>query len=160
MRSLCSLIGCVVVLVAQAELLMFPTEVTASSAGQNGKVTVGEVALPQNVQLLSLSNSTTTFNITQITQTWNPSEQSQDGSFELNLSAYNGRLAYVGAIANIQFVFPQAPKTFIGEIAMEYSVYNTVDQSLQTLTVSAQVGTDHVSDGDTMWDVMCTRVCV
>ena len=117
---------------------MFPTEVTASSAGQNGKVTVGQVALPQNVQLLSLSNSTTTFNITQITQTWNPSKQNQDGSFELRLSESFGNLTYVGETANIQFVFPQAPQT-IGEIAIEYSVYNTVDHSLQTLKVSAKV---------------------
>ena len=137
-------------MVAQAVLLMFPTEVKASSAGKKEKVTVGEQALPQTVQLLSLSDNTTQFNITKKTAVWTPTDDNWsqgDGEFDLSLSQSAGDLTYVGAMAYIEFVFPQAPKTFIGSVSIEYTVYNTIDQSLQTLKVSAQVRI-HCPNGD------------
>lgn len=107
------------------------------------KVYVGDTALPERLQLLSLSTNRTRFNIS----THNSASSGESAATVtelLVLSQSFGELNYSGNMVNIDVTFFAAPTQFTGLLRQELVVSNSNDGSQQKLIVSMMVGTSVV----------------
>lgn len=123
---------------SQSTLLIFPgSTVHASSQGLVRKVIVGDTAQPEILQLLSLSNNITEF---QIAKNLTVHEHSQTVERDImELSESQGALTYSGDIRTIELDFFPAPTLLTGLFTQELVVSNMLDGSQQKILVSMMV---------------------
>ena len=125
---------------------MFPTEVTARSRTLGNKVIVGDVAVDEQFKLVTIEDEYTEYTINvKGSTTWTPAPGTDstipEGDFDVELSPRGGNLTNVGETSAITISFPAAPQNFIGTIQVLFLVYNSLDDSEQTLQINIEVGT-------------------
>lgn len=120
---------------------MFPGDsVQASGEGLVQQVYVGQTALAERLQLLSLSDNSTQFRITRIPKkqdSFVAGMNQSDGIFMFSPS--QGQLNYSGDMASIDITFSAAPTQFTGLLTQELLISNSFDGSRQKLLVSMLV---------------------
>lgn len=117
---------------------MLPSSnIQASGEGQVHQVVVGETALRERLQLLSLSEQPTYFQITTIPKTQDM--QTQTPAVMCDFSQRRGMLNYSGDVTSIEITFAPAPMTSTGLFTQEFVVTNSFDMSQQKLLVSMMV---------------------
>lgn len=102
------------------------------------QVVVGQTALPERLQLLSISSSPTVFRIAMIPhssfiQPRLPARQM------VVLSQSQGQLNRTGDIKTVDITFTAAPTTFTGLLTQDLLVMNSYDRSRQKITISVMV---------------------
>jgi len=133
----------------QPTLLIFPgNTIYASGEGLVRKVYVGDIALPERIQLLSLSTNQTRFNISTSYEHNSASGGGSESSLrEISvLSQSYGELNYSGNMVDIDITFLTAPSQFIGLLRQELVVSNSDDGSQQKLVVSMTVVPGEISN--------------